>query len=230
MHSFGTPLMKYLALACLLACTACAAESDTPPDNEASSSVDAASELPIRVEGMEDMNEETAEEIIGSINPLENDLRGLEVAIRQHQGFLIKEDGAFFQLGVTDGEGVVRLDEEFTLVETLGVVTPTLAEAQKDEFYLRTYRLDEADYERMQASDLILQELKRTSPGENQLKFNAGSKSCANPALTPPDEYRFAMWVRTAPDVDFVPLSAGDVVMSRENAGPLAIVWEPCAD
>ena len=77
---------------------------------------------------------------------------------------------------------------------------------------------------------LILQELKRTSPGENQLKFNAGVFTCANPDTETPDEYRFAMFVRSASDVDFIPLSNGDVVMTRENAGPLAVAWEPCAD
>lgn len=184
--------------------------------------------MPLTVEGLEDMDEAAAEAIIGSINPLDNDLRGLEVAIRMHEGFLIREAGALFELGVTDSEGVTRLDEDFTLVATTGVDSDLLREAARQDFYIRTFKLDAADYARMQAADLILQDMKRTSTGNNQLKFNAGAKTCAHPDIATPDEYRFAVFVRTAPDVDFVPLSSGDIVMSKGTAGPLSFAWEPC--
>lgn len=211
--------MKNLAIIAILLAAACteANQSETP-------------ELPIQMEGMDEMNEEKAEEIIGSINPLENDLRGLEVAVRMHNGFRIKSDGVIFELGAIDGAGELRLDEEFTLEETFNVDSPTLQDAAREAFFIRTYKLNEADYDRMHAGDLVLQELKRTSPGENQLKFNAGVYTCANPDAETPDEYRFAMFVRSASDVDFIPLSNGDVVMTRDNAGPLAVAWEPCAD
>lgn len=214
--------MKKIAFAASLLAMACSGPSDP---NSSSPSPG----LPIQVEGMENMDEAKAEEIIGSINPLENDLRGLEVAVRMHQGFRIKSDGVVFELGVTDGAGETRLDEEFILVETSGIESPTLTTAARDGFFVRTFALDQADYDRMRAGDLVLQELKRTSPGENQLKFNAGVYTCANPDLETPDEYRFAMFVRSAPDVDFIPLSNGDVVMNRSRAGPLAAAWEPCA-
>jgi hypothetical protein len=211
--------MKKLAILTALLAVACsdASQSETP-------------NLPIQIEGMDDMTEEKAEEIIGSINPLENDLRGLEVAVRMHNGFRIKQDGVVFELGVIDGSGEVRIDEAFTLEETFNVDSPTLQDAGREAFFVRTYKLSEADHDRMHAGDLILQELKRTSPGENQLKFNAGVFTCANPDTETPDEYRFAMFVRSASDVDFVPLSNGDVVMTRDNAGPLVVAWEPCVD
>lgn len=214
--------MKKLALAATCLAFACSEQSD--PNGST-----LPADLPIQVEGLEDMDEEKAEEIIGSINPLENDLRGLEVAVRMHQGFRIKSNGVVFQLGVTDGSGATRLDEEFILVDTSGIDSPTLRDAARESFFVRTFTLDAADYDRMRAGDLVLQELKQTAPGENQLKFNAGVYTCANPDIETPDEYRFAMFVRSASDVDFIPLSNGDVVMTRANAGPLAAAWDPCA-
>ena len=213
--------MKKIALATALLATACSGPSE-------SDGTTLPADMPIQIEGMEDMDEEKAEEIIGSINPLDNDLRGLEVAVRMHEGFRIKNDGVVFELGVIDRAGETRLDEEFILVETSGIDSQTLRDAAREGFFIRTFTLDEADYERMQAGDLILQELKENTPGENQLKFNAGVYTCANPDADTPDEYRFAMFVRSAPDVDFIPLSNGDVVMSRSNAGPLSAAWNPC--
>lgn len=213
--------MKNLIFSALILVAACSDQSNPSPAADTP-------EFPIEIEGLDGMDEEKAEAILGSINPLENDLRGLEVAIRMHYGFRIKPDGAVFQLGVTDGAGETRLDEEFILVETTDVSAPSLQAAAREGFYIRTFKLDEADYDRMRAGDLLLQELKRTAPGENQLKFNAGAYTCADPEYDTPDEYRFAMFVRSAPDVDFVPLSNGDVVVAKDTAGPLAAAWEPC--
>ncbi|MEM7329618.1 MAG: hypothetical protein AAF437_12815 [Pseudomonadota bacterium] len=213
--------MKKIALIAPLLAVACSAP--VAPDTATTPG-----DMPIEIEGLADMNEAKAEEIIGSINPLENDLRGLEVAVRMHEGFRIKPDGVVFELGVIDGAGATRLDEDFILVETSGIDSPMLNDAAREGFFVRTFALDQADHDRMRAGDLILQELKQTAPGENQLKFNAGVYTCANPATETPDEYRFAMFVRSAADVDFIPLSNGDVVMARANAGPLAAAWEPC--
>ena len=213
--------MKKLALTTSLFAMACSGPSDQsqPP---------IPADMPIQVEGMEDMDEEKAEEIIGSINPLENDLRGLEVAVRMHEGFRIKPDGVEFELGVIDGAGETRLDETFILIETSGIDSPTLENSAREDFFIRTFTLDSADHERMRAGDLILQELKQSAPGENQLKFNAGVYTCANPDTETPEEYRFALFVRSASDVDFIPLSNGDVVMNRTTAGPLSAAWDPC--
>lgn len=185
-------------------------------------------ELPFEAEALENMDEDAAEAIIGSVNPLDNDLRGLELAIRLHNGFRIEPDGAIFELGVTDGAGETRIDEDFVLIETSGVSSPTLIEAQREEFYISSFKLSERDFQRMAASDTILQELKATSPGENTLTFNATVITCAAPDTITPDEYRFAMFVRTAPDVDFVSLSGGDVIVSKEYAGPFLHAWDPC--
>ncbi len=212
--------MKYPAFAYLILATACS-QATTPPAETTQP------EMPITIEGIEDMTEEKAEEIIGSINPLENDLRGLEVAIRMRDGFRIKDDGAVFQLGVTDSAGETRLDEEFILVETTGVESQALTDAMSDGFYMRTYKLSETDFDRMNAGDELLQELKRTAPGENQLNFNAGAYTCAEPEMETPNEYKFAMFVRTAPDVDFVALS-GDVVIPKETAGAFQAAWDKC--
>ena len=213
--------MRYLILASLVALSVGSAHANPPTEEELP-------DFPVNIEDFTDMDEEKAEEIIGSINPLENDLRGLDVAIRLHQGFVIKPDGAFFQLGVTNGAGEELLDEEFTLLETFGVENATLTAEQRDDFVIRTFELDPEDYPRMQARDMVLQELKRTSPGENLLRFNAGAKTCANPDLETPDQYRLALFVRTAPDVDFVPLSTGDLIVDRDNAGPFAFAWDAC--
>lgn len=215
--------MRRFAFTALMLATACSAPTDPISAQETPT-------MPIRVDGMESVDEAEIETLVSSINPLENDLRGLEVAIRMHNGFLIKPDGARFELGVIDGSGDTRLDEEFTLVETADIVSETLQNATREGFYIRTYKLDEADYDRIHRSDLVLQELKRTAPGENQLKFNAGAITCANPSGETPDEYRFEIFVRTAPDVDFITLTNGDVVMEKENAGALTRAWDPCED
>ncbi|MEO1661625.1 MAG: hypothetical protein AAFR51_11600 [Pseudomonadota bacterium] len=213
--------MKNLLIALSFAASTGLAFADTPPTFDAE-------DLPLKVEGLEDLDEAEIEAMMSSVNPLENDLRGLEVAIRMHEGFVIKPDGAFFMLGLTDGAGDIQLDEEFTLIETQGVTSPTLSEAARDAFFIRTYELDPADHDRIRAADMLLQEIKRTSTGDNQLTFNAGAKTCASNDTAAPEEYRIAIFVRTAPDVDFIPLSAGDVVMTKENAGPLSEMWSPC--
>lgn len=184
---------------------------------------------PIQVEDAESMDEEYMEDIIGSINPLENDLRGLEVAVRMRDGFRIKADGAIFNLGVTDGSGEVRLDEEFILTETKDIESETLTGAASGGFYVRTYKLSKADYPRMHAGDLVLQQLKRDNPGENKLNFSATTRTCAEPEMTTPDVFKFAIFARTSSDVDFVALS-GDVSIPKETAGPFQIAWEPCED
>lgn len=209
-------LIASLASACLCFGPAGAQDLTVPED------------FPINVEDMEKFDEEAAEKAIGSLNPLENDLRGLEIAVRLHQGFLIKPEGGIFYLGVTDGSGETRLDEEFVLLETSDVDAPVLTSEAREGFDFWTYRLDPKDYPRMQAGDALLQELKRVAPGENQLRFNAQAYTCANPNLDTPDEYRIAMFARTAPDVDFVPLSAGDLIVEKENAGVFAFAWEDC--
>ena len=214
--------MRYLLFAGFILISACFAPTDAQ-DN------DIPDDFPINVEDMKQFDEADADAVIGSINPLENDLRGIEVAIRMHQGFLIKPEGSVFNLGVKDGAGETRLDEAFVLIEADDVALDNLIREQRDSFRFWTYRLDPADYPRMQAGDAVLQELKRTAPGENQLTFNAQAFTCANPDLETPDQYRIAMFVRTASDVDFVPMSAGDLVVDKDNAGVFAFAWEPCA-
>ena len=182
---------------------------------------------PIQVDDIESMDEEHFEKVIGSINPLENDLRGLEIATRVREGFRIKQDGATFNLGVTDGAGEIRLDEQFTLVATTGIQTETLTNAVTDGFYLRTYKLSEADHPRIHAADTLLQQLKRDHPGENKLTFNAKISTCAEPGISTPDTYTFAIFVRTSPDVDFVALS-GDVNIAKDSAGPFQAAWDAC--
>ena len=206
------------SLVCVSLCFGAAGAQDLSPPED----------FPINVEDMETFDAEQAEKVVSSLNPLENDLRGLEIAVRLHQGFLIKPEGGVFHLGVTDGSGETRLDEEFILIETSDVEAPLLTAEQREGFEFWTYRLAPEDYPRMQAGDALLQELKRLAPGQNQLKFNAQAYTCANPNLDTPDEYRIAMFARTAPDVDFVPLSAGDLIVEKENAGVFAFAWEDC--
>ncbi len=215
-------MIRILPIALLLAAAFTAQvhadQDETPPD------------LPFEAEALQNMDEDAAEAIIGSVNPLENDLRGLELAIRLHNAFVIEPDGAVFELGVTDGTGASRIDEDFVLIETEDVSSPTLADAQRQDFYIGTFKLSESDFERMAASDVILQDLKTNSPGENTLTFNATVHTCAATDIVTPDEYRFAMFVRTAPNVDFVSLSGGDVIVQKENAGPFLHAWDPCED
>lgn len=36
------------------------------------------------------------------------------------------------------------------------------------------------------------------------------------------------MFARTAADVDFVPISAGDMIVEQENAGIFEFAWDNC--
>ncbi|MEC7289344.1 MAG: hypothetical protein VXW22_04530, partial [Pseudomonadota bacterium] len=122
-------MIRILPIALLLAAAFTAQvhadQDETPPD------------LPFEAEALQNMDEDAAEAIIGSVNPLENDLRGLELAIRLHNAFIIEPDGAVFELGVTDGTGASRIDEDFVLIETEDVSSPTLADAQRHRSIVR---------------------------------------------------------------------------------------------
>jgi len=93
--------------------------------------------------------------------------------------------------------------------------------------YLKTFQLKEADHPRIQASNVLLNQLKRDNAGENKLKFNATILTCADPNLSTPEIYSFSVFVRTAPDVDFVPLS-GNINIPKETAGAFRMAWDPC--
>lgn len=217
--------MKYSLIGLLFLAAACSPQSA----QEAPAATNEEIDSPVRVEADEDALEELAEEVIASVNPLENDLRGLELAIRMDDAFRIKPDGAIFHLGAKDPDGVGRVEEAFVLVETQDIESAAIANAMRENSYVRTYRLDEADYDRMKTAETELMALRDAAPGQNQLIFNAEAKTCVEPDAAAPDAYRYMILVRSSPQVDFVPLF-GDAVIERGGVGVPDSLWEPCTE
>ncbi len=214
-------LLYAISLGPVILGTGIAVAQDTTPEDDF--------KPPISIDMSEEDIAEKAETVVSSVNPLENDLRQLEIAIRMHNAFRIKPDGALFNLGVTDGSGIVRLDEEFVLIETFGIKNQVLETATKPDFYIRTYKLAEDDYARMQDAEAILQQLRKDSPGQNELKFNAQAKTCVEPSKQAPNTHRYTMFARTASDVDFISLF-GEASIERGGIGVPDQIWSPCED
>jgi len=215
-------MTKYMMIAAALGLVACGDTVQTsPPAN------DTAIDPPITIDASADELETNAEQVKASMNPLENDLRGLEIAVRLHEAFRIKSDRANFELGVNDPQGITRADEIFDLVKTTGIETDALKAAEKPGFYIKTFKLAEADHERMQATEKILMELREAAPGQNELKFNAYAVTCVEPGITPPDTYRYMVMVRSSPLVDFVTL-ASEVSIERGGTGVPEELWSEC--
>ncbi len=204
---------------------ACSVDDSASPAESVTSDVS----LPIKVDASDAEMEAAADGVIASVNPLENDLRDLEVAIRMQDAFRIKPDGAIFNLGATDASGVSRADEEFVLVETTGVNSNAIEAAKQDGYYIRTYKLNEADYDRMKATETILLNLREAAPGQNELTFNATAKTCVEPGVTAPEAYRYLMLVRSSPEVDFVSLF-GEAIIQRGGEGVPDQLWDECSD
>lgn len=215
--------MRKLAFLTLFGLVACS-QDPAPPAAETPTP-----DIPLQMANPDADMEAIAEKALGSVNPLENDLRGLEVAVRLRDAFRISTSGVDFDLKVTDGQGNVPIDESFSLVETNGIDSPTLDSAARDGFYVRTYKLSERDGILMGAADEILQRLKSQSTGDNELTFQAVAHSCVEPDAAEPNEYSLTMYVRSHPDVDFVTLSE-EWIVERGTSGIPSAIFEICAE
>ncbi len=169
-----------------------------------------------------------SEQAVGSINPFENDLRGLEVAIRLRDEFRTHPDGVKFEFGVVTAQGDKPLDEVFTLEPTSGIDSLMIASQQREGFHIRTYRLTEADKPRMAAADATLQALKAASTGGNELQFQAVALTCVEPEVKPPEAYSLTLYVRTHTNVDFIALS-GEIRLDRKDEEAVSEIFEVCA-
>ena len=183
----------------------------------------------IRFAGTEINAEDMEGVLLGSINPFENDLRGLEVAIRLREEFRTKSDGVKFVFAVMNAEGEKPLDETFDLEPTSGIDSLMIASQQREGFYIRTYRLAETDKPRMAEADTTLQALKATSTGGNELQFQAEALTCVEPDVAMPEAYSLTMYVRTHSGVDFIALNQELLIDNRPD-GSMAAMFEVCAD
>ncbi len=168
------------------------------------------------------------ERMMGSLNPFENDLRGLEVAIRLKNEFRTKTDGVEFEFQVTTATGEMPLNEVFQLTRTSGIDSPLITSERREGFYIHTYALAEADKPRMQTADRTLKALKAASTGGNELTFQAIAHTCVEPEMVVPEIYSLTVFMRSHPDVDFVTLSE-EWLADRQKTGPLAVLFEACS-
>ena len=166
----------------------------------------------------------------GSINPLENDLRDIEIVFRLHEAFLISERRqAELVLRVDTSSGQVAIDEVFELIQIEKTNTPFLESETRDEFYMAGIALNEGDKVRMGETQQTLERLKQTSDGNNALSLNAVAYTCASPEGEVPDVYSATTYIRTHPDVDFIPLSS-ELLVDKTDDPAIAALWNVCED
>ncbi|MEM9939235.1 MAG: hypothetical protein AAF768_10335 [Pseudomonadota bacterium] len=193
--------------------------AETPP-------IEAAEDMPLNMVGGEEAIEEIAEAVLGSMNPLENDLRGLEVAVRLKDEFRIGPSGVEFELRATGRDGAAKVDELFKLRETSGLESALLDAEARDGFHIKTFALEETDKPAIAAADTVLQVMKEETPGENQLTFQAIAHSCVEPGAAP-EQYSLTIYVRSHPDVEFVTLNP-ELLADRNDPTLGDIMFRAC--
>lgn len=217
--------MRIFTVAAILALAACGPATEaTAPDSAAPGAVETEETADAIIEMIE-----LEVDQIGSIDPFENDLRGLEVAIRLRDEFRTQPDGVKFEFAVVNAQGERPLDEAFDLEQTHGVESALIATEQREGFYIRTYKLAEADMPRMGTADATLQALKAASTGGNELHFQAVALTCVEPDVALPDSYSLTLYVRTHTGVDFITLNQ-EVLLDRSPDGAMADVFGVCED
>ncbi|MDJ0920582.1 MAG: hypothetical protein QNI84_05600 [Henriciella sp.] len=184
-------------------------------------------EMPLRLADEDADMEEIADSVIGSINPLENDLRGLEVAVRLRDEFRITDTGVEFELKATGPDGQTKVDELLKLRETSGIESELLNAEAREGFYITTFALEDADKPAIAAADSVLQVMREEAPGQNDLTFQAIAHTCVEPASSP-EQYSLTLFVRSHPDVDFVTLS-NEWIMDRGDEGIAEMLFRRCA-
>lgn len=213
--------LAVIALAGLLvaACSPAAPSADPAPDS-------AAAMAPIVPAGDRPTDAEL-EAGIASVNPLENDLRGLEMALRLPDAFEVKADGAVLNLQVvSDTDGLV-IDEKFVLAEAQIPDAVFAAPLAASGFTVHWFRLSPADHDRMADTQARMMAIREASPGQNELSFDTGAATCVSAGQAPPEVYRYSVYLRSAPTVSFVSLG-GDMDIARATAGALSPLWDPC--
>lgn len=217
--------MRLLILGLALLAAACGQK--TAPETE-TAVIEVTSDLPISPMSSDAELEANAREVMASINPLENDLRDLEIAVRLKDAFQIKTTrGVEFELSVTMGDGTVPIDETFVLTPDAAIESSVLNAARREGFYVARLRLDPADRARMGAAGDKLQELRKTSNGNNELTFNATAFTCVPQDVEAPDTYSLTVFARTSPDVEFITLSDEWLVERSDMAG-VRELWDKC--
>ncbi len=209
------------ALALLAACSPRAKTADTPAEPEANAN----QTLPLQVESNIDQSQ--YENVVASMNPLENDLRGLEVAVRLEDAFVVKSDGAVLHIGATAPGGEQVVDELFVLAPLPEGAAGFLAPLAREGFTVHTFNLSDADLARMAATQAHLQEVRDAAPGQNELTFEASAYTCVAAGKDIPDVYRFNVFVRSAPTVDFVDMG-GEITFRPEDSPAAAQLFQPC--
>ena len=186
-------------------------------------------DAPIKMVATEEELETAGDNIQASLNPFENDLRNLEVAFRLKDAFPITEKGAKFMLAAVMADGSIPIDESFSLVPTQDITSPHLEAEIRDGFYIATFKLADADKARIHAAAQTLQEMKKVSSGDNELKLNAVAYTCFDEtnATADDDTYSLSAYFRSAESVDFIDLTT-EWLMIRGKADSVDNLWNAC--
>ena len=164
-----------------------------------------------------------------SLNPLDNNLQNLEIAIQIPDAFDIPDGAARFDFGVTLGDGSRPFDEHFVLVPTRGIADAALDAAALPGRHFETYRLADADRARMGAAYAKLQALRAVEDptGQRALNFSISSTGCLVDPADAPDIFVSRSFARSDARVNFVPMS-NDWEIDRDTSPDWLDFWEPC--
>ena len=125
--------------------------------------------------------------------------------------------------------GEIPIDETFNLIQMDTVSSPLLDANARDEFYFAAFRLSEQDKIQIAKAQQMLNILKQNSDGENALTLNATAYTCAAPDRDVPDVYSATTYIRTHPDVDFIPLSS-ELLVDKTDDPAISALWNVCED
>lgn len=167
------------------------------------------------------------EEVIASVNPLENDLRGLEVAIQLEDAFVVKPDGVDLRIAAKSADGTVVLDETYVLAVLDAPEAEFLAPLSREGYAVHTFQLALADRARMADMQERLKALRQAAPGRNELTFSATARTCVAQGRPAPDALRFRVFLRSARMVDFVDVGGESTFRPGDGPGS-AVLFAPC--
>jgi len=172
---------------------------------------------------------EDAEETVASLNPLENDLQNLEVAVQIPSEFRVRKDGATFDFNVKLADGSMAFDEHFVLAPDDSIDQASLSDSQVPGRDVYTYRLADADKPRMAAAYAKLQALRAVEDptGQRALTFAISSNACIVDPSEAPETYVARTFARSDARVPFVPMS-NDWTIPRDGSPDWLDFWNPC--
>ncbi|MEO0467435.1 MAG: hypothetical protein AAF216_12910 [Pseudomonadota bacterium] len=222
-------LEKGAAIAAGLAIAGCGDSSDLPDHTTNREPILPPAATPVRFEDDKTYRQDADFASGGSgLQVLSPDFAVVDMAVRTQDAFQIEADGAVLDFAAST-EGRLVLEERFTLVAETGLDHPRLEAMAAPGFAVRTFRLADADHERMLEVRRKLAEMRSETPGRNELSLGAGIYGCLAVGHDAPDDLNLLVALRITPDGDFHPIAQEEAMKTAGT--PLAdVFWTPCEE